>query len=563
MHSIEVVLIMLLAVIASSYLVRALPFSVPLPLAQIALGVLIAATLSDSTVELKSEIFLFVFLPPLLFLDGWRIPKTSLFHDKVTVISLAFGLVIFTVLGVGFLIYWLVPGMPLPVAFALAAVVSPTDPVAVSSIVSRCAMPKRLMHILEGESLLNDASGLVCFRFAVVAATTGLFSLGSASLTFLWMAVGGVALGIAVTLAISYAHFWLSRRWGEESGAAILTNLMIPFGAYLAAETFHASGILAAVAAGITMSYIELSGRAMAATRVQRTAVWDMARFALNGLMFVLLGEQLPAIVSRAMNTVGEAGEYGTSSVWLIVCALVITVALIGLRYVWVWVSLRLMLFFARRSGNRAGDEIVEVDSRVVPVMSLAGVRGAVTLAGVLSLPLVMKHDGSPFPARDQAIFLAAMVILISLVAASVLLPWLLRGRAMSVPEVSVEERKEENAIRAAAAAAIKAVEEAGHEMAVNDPDADEIGLYTQATQRVIETYRDRFADEPYAVDEGQFLRNADGIELKLRQIALKAERDTIARLAQTRHISDDVFRRLMDRIDFLSVAHHPETRHH
>jgi len=520
------------------------------------LGVLIA-TMSNSIVELESEIFLFVFLPPLLFLDGWRIPKASLFHDKVIVINLALGLVIFTVVGAGFLIHWLVPDMPLPVAFALAAVVSPTDPVAVSSIVSRYPMPKRLMHILEGESLLNDASGLVCFRFAVVAAATGLFSLKTASLTFLWMAVGGVVFGIAVTLAISQAQYWMSRHWGEEGGAAILINLMTPFGAYLAAESCHASGILAAVTAGITMSYIELSGRALATTRVQRIAVWDMMRFALNGLMFVLLGEQLPAIVNRAMEAAGETGEY-RANMWLAICALLITVALISLRFIWIWVSVRLMLFRARRTGKKPG----EIDQRIVPIMSLAGVRGAVTLAGVLSLPLAMKH-GLPFPARDQAIFLAAMVILISLVTASVLLPWLLRGRAISVPGVSVEKHREESAIRTAAAAAIKAIEEASRNMVENDPDASETELYTQAALRVIETYRYRLTDEPYVVDDGETLRNADRIELKLRQAALEAERNTIARLAQTRQISDDVFRRLMDRIDFLSVAHHPETPHH
>ncbi|MDR2881626.1 MAG: sodium:proton antiporter, partial [Azoarcus sp.] len=372
MHSIEVILIMLLAVVVSSYLVRALPFSAPLPLVQITLGVLIAA-LSDSAAELDSEIFLFVFLPPLLFLDGWRIPKTSLFHDKVTVISLSFGLVLFTVIGAGFLIHWLVPGMPLPVAFALAAVVSPTDPVAVSSIISRYPMPKRLMHILEGESMLNDATGLVCFRFAVVAASTGQFLLERASLTFLWMVVGGLGLGVAVTLVITHTQHWLSRHLGEESGTSILINLLIPFGAYLAAEAVHASGILAAVSAGITMSYIELTGRAPATTRVQRVAVWDMVRFALNGLMFVLLGEQLPSIVSRAMTTAGEVDGYGVSA-WLVISALVITAALIVLRFAWIWVSLRLMLLYARRPWSRTANEIDEVDSRIVPVMSLAGV---------------------------------------------------------------------------------------------------------------------------------------------------------------------------------------------
>lgn len=166
MHSIDVVLAMLLAVAASGYLIRILPFSLPLPLVQIALGAVVSGVF-DAGHELEPELFFLLFLPPLLFLDGWRIPKQGLFRDKAAILELALGLVVFTVVGAGLLIHWLIPAMPLAVAFALAAIISPTDPVAVSSIASKVQIPKRLMHILEGESLLNDASGLVCFQFAV------------------------------------------------------------------------------------------------------------------------------------------------------------------------------------------------------------------------------------------------------------------------------------------------------------------------------------------------------------------------------------------------------------
>src|SRR5574337_1049872 len=182
MNSIDVALAMLLAVVGSGYLVRMLPFSLPLP--QIALGAVISGVFKHG-VALDPDIFFLLFLPPLLFLDGSRIPKDRLRHDRGTILALALGLVVFTVVGAGFLIHWLIPAMPVGVAFALAAIVSPTDPVAVSSIAARVPIPKRLMHILEGESLLNDATGLVCFRFAVAAVMTGGFSLLSASLTFL------------------------------------------------------------------------------------------------------------------------------------------------------------------------------------------------------------------------------------------------------------------------------------------------------------------------------------------------------------------------------------------
>ena len=219
MDSVEVVLAMLVAVVASAYLVRAVSFPVPLPLMQIALGALIAA-LSDHAVTLDPAVFFLLFLPPLLFLDGWRMPNDRLLRDKAAILELALGLVVFTVLGAGFLIHWLIPTMPLAVAFALAAIVSPTDPVAVSSITSRVPMPKRLMHILQGEALLNDASGLVCFRFAVAAALTGGFSLLSASMTFLWMAVAGLGLGVGVTLAVTSAQRALSQWIGEDKRLA-------------------------------------------------------------------------------------------------------------------------------------------------------------------------------------------------------------------------------------------------------------------------------------------------------------------------------------------------------
>src|SRR6266436_6380282 len=175
METIAVTLFFLLAVVVSGAFARMSPVPLPLPLVQIALGSIIASV-ANLGFDLKPDIFFLLFLPPLLFLDGWRIPKQGLFRDKGTILELALGLVVFTVVGVGFFINWMIPEMPVAVAFALAAIVSPTDPIAVSAIAARVPIPKRLMHILEGESLLNDASGLVCMRFAVAAALTGTFS---------------------------------------------------------------------------------------------------------------------------------------------------------------------------------------------------------------------------------------------------------------------------------------------------------------------------------------------------------------------------------------------------
>lgn len=541
MNSVTVALILLLTVVVSGSLTRALPVPVPLPLVQIALGAFIASV-ADLGVELKPEIFFLLFLPPLLFLDGWRIPKEGLFHDKGTILELALGLVVLTVIGVGFLINWMIPAMPLAVAFALAAIVSPTDPIAVSAIAARVPIPSRLMHILEGESLLNDASGLVCMRFAVVAALTGTFSLVDAVGTFLWVAIGGVAIGVAVTSGVTYAKGWISRRLGEETGSQILISLLIPFGAYLLAERLHCSGILAAVGAGITMSYSEQTGQALATTRMRRTAFWDTIQFAANGVIFVLLGEQLPTILAGAAQVVSQTGHH--EPVWLVVYIIAINAALAALRFLWVWVSLRFTLYRAARRGQA----IQRPSWRLVAATSLAGVRGAVTLAGVLTLPLTL-NDGSAFPARDLAILLAAGVIIVSLVAASLGLPVLLKGLALP-PEPS-QRAEEDRARLVAARAAIRSIEQAQHALGEGRSDAD---LYADAGARIMELYRQRIDRGSKSRDEADLIRKVDHIERELRLSGIRAERDMYYRLARKRRISDDMARKLVRELDLIEA---------
>ena len=541
MEPITIALSLMVAVVVSGFLSRTSPVPLPLPLVQIALGAAIGS-ITDLTVKLQPEVFFLLFLPPLLFLDGWRIPKEGLLRDKGPILELALGLVVFTVLGLGFFIHWMIPAMPLAVAFALAAILSPTDPIAVSAIAARVPIPKRMMHILEGESLLNDASGLVCMRFAVAAALTGSFSLPNAIVTFLWLAVGGVAIGVGVTWCVTKAKNWLTRRIGEETGSEILISLLIPFGAYILAEHFHCSGILAAVAAGITMSYAEISGHALAITRVRRTAVWDAVQFSANGIIFVLLGEQLPGLVAGAAGVVREAEHHDES--WLAIYVLAVTLALAILRFVWVWVSLRLTLHRAARTGKPSQ----AVSWRILAAMSVAGVRGAVTLAGVLTLPLAMP-DGSAFPARELAIFIAAGVIILSLVLASVALPRLLRG--LELPPEPSHHSRVDKARRAAAEAAIQAINRAEHAMAQGRSDAD---LYAETASRIMEIYRRRIEGQSKTGKEAEANRKAYEIERKLRLAGLRAERNEIFRITRAGGLDDDVARKIVREIDLLEA---------
>nr|WP_314542967.1 Na+/H+ antiporter [uncultured Massilia sp.] len=540
MESIEVVLAMLLAVVASGWLGRMLPFAIPLPLIQILLGAIIEGVFQHG-VALDPDIFFLLFLPPLLFLDGWRIPKVGLFRDKGTILELALGLVVFTVLGAGFLLDWLIPEMPLAVAFALAAIVAPTDPVAVSAITNRIPVPPRLMHIIEGESLLNDASGLVCFRFAVAAAMTGHFSLTEAGTTFLWVALAGIAAGVVVTWAIARVHAILLSRFGEDDGMPILINLLTPFGAYLAAEHLGASGILAAVAAGVTMSYVELGGSATPTTRIRRNVVWDTLQFSLNGVMFVLLGEQLPDAARAALHPGGVTPYSGW---WLAGVALAFSAALILLRFVWVWISLQLTLLNRRRMG----EQVYAPRMRLILATSFAGVRGALTMAGILTLPLALPN-GAPFPARHLAIFLAGSVIVMSLVVASIMLPRLLRD--LELPEGVHVDDEEERARHAATLAAVAAIE---NESKQYGSDAEGM-LHADAASHVLGLYRHRLRETQPGEGRPDAHR-AEQTERTYRLMGLQAERDTILCLARRNEISDEVARHLVREIDLVEARY-------
>ena len=541
MESVTISLFLLLAVIVSGWLSRLSPVSLPTPIVQIALGAVIALS-TGAAVELQPDVFFLLFLPPLLFYDGWKIPKEGLFRDRGTILQLAVGLVVFTVLGLGLLIHWLIPLMPLAAAFALAAIVSPTDPVAVSAIAARVPIPKRLMHILEGEALLNDASGLVCMRFAVAAVVTGQFSLVHAVGTFAWLAVGGLAIGVAVTWAVTRLKAIIARRVGDDTGSQVLISLLIPFGAYLLAEELHCSGILAAVAAGITMSYTEMSGQIRGETRMRRNAVWDMIQFTANGIIFVLLGEQLPSIASRAVHVVQLTGH--TDPLWLLAYVLAISLALIVLRFVWVWVALRFTLFRA----IRRGEPVRRPSLRLIAATSLAGVRGAITLAGVLTIPFV-TGAGANFPARNLIIFLAAAVIVVSLLVASIGLPLLLKGLQLPPEPKALEE--EDNARAAAAEAAIAAIEQLQQAVKPGRKDAE---IYAEAGGRIAEFYRRRIDSIDAQEQAADTLRQIEKVERDLRLAGLRAERQVFYERSRARELPDDIANRLVREIDLLEA---------
>ena len=537
------VLILLTAVVLSLYINKLLPFSIPLPLIQIAIGALLSYGF-DYEITFEPHLFLLLFIPPLLFLDGWRIPKGAFFKDIKPILMLAIGLVVFTVIGMGYFIHWLLPVIPLAVAFALAAILSPTDPVAVSGITKTSPLPSRLMHLLEGESLLNDATGLVCFSFAVTAVLTGTFSIGSASWSFVKVAGGGVIAGIIVTWLIGRLNRILVKRAGEDPTTQIVISLLIPFLAYLAAEHFHASGILAAAVAGIAMHYVEMSGHRLATTRMQRNAVWNTIQDVLNGIIFILLGDQLPRMI-RQMPEV--TGSIGVDNPWrLLAYILVITAGLGLLRFAWVWITLRLTLVHAALRG-REKKELP--NNRLLIITAAAGVRGAITLAGILTLPLLLD-DGTAFPARDALIFIAMGVIVLSLLIASSTLPFLTRGLTERLPQPAASG--ELQARIAIAEAAITRVNEL---MKVVPNDAKKAAAYTEAGINVLSVYQGRLEYGDYSADQAESAALEEKETRKLRKQAIEAERDELIRLNRSGSIDDDLYQKLLRELDSLDVS--------
>ena len=537
MQTAYTVLILLMLVSVSRLVWRVIPL--PLPLVQIAAGALLAWPTLGLHVALDPELFLFLFLPPLLFSDGWRMPKRELWRLRGPILTLAVGLVLFTVVGAGYFIHWLLPSIPLPVAFALAAVLSPTDAVAVSAI-SQNRLPTPLMHMLQGEALMNDATGLVTFKFALVAALTGVFSLADASLTFVLVAVGGLAVGIALSWLVGRLRVWMIARGWDDPATHVVFMLLLPFAAYVLAERLGASGILSAVAAGMMQSWLDLLPR-QTSTRLLNRSVWSLLEFAFNGLIFLLLGLQLPDIIKAV---VSHETTLWPTLLYRCLDVIAIFLVLLVLRFIWVQSIWRLSGVLRRIRGK---SELTLVPTaRSCWLLTVGGVRGAVTLAGVMSVPLLLA-PGEAFPQRDLLIFIAAGVILLSLVAACIALPLLLRGIEKSPDEKHHNEVRE--AWKKTAVAAIRALE-VEEPAGTAPPDAAQAALATELKARLMSEYRHQLDVFNDSAEAQALALQMDQLERKLRLKALRAQRLELYSLSRHHRIGDDVLREVLGELD-------------
>lgn len=399
MEAFEHALILILLLTALSVVSRWLPW--PAPITYAVGGTLAALLPGFPRVELDPGFFFLCFVPPLLFADGWQMPLRDFLAARRSILLLATGLVIFTTVAVGLVAYWLVPGLPLAMAFALGAVVSPTDAVAVNAITQRLKVPARLNTILNGESLMNDATGLVAFKFALAAMIAGTFSLKTATLDFLWLALGGLAMGLAVAYGAGRVRDLLNRLRSSDAFIEISLSLLTPYAAYLAANALDLSSVLAVVAAGLYSGWRDPVRMSVSARQTTWT-VWSVVLFWLNGLAFILLGLQLPTLLAAV------SSQFSTAQLLLFTSAVAGT-AIIA-RLVWVFPGAYLPFLLLKKFRS---DEEPPSKQGVIAI-GWAGMRGTITLAAALSIP-VLAADGTPFPARDIVIFLSLGVIAVTL----------------------------------------------------------------------------------------------------------------------------------------------------
>jgi len=523
MAAFEHALVLLLLTTVLSVIARWLPW--PGPITYVVGASLAAFWPLFPRIELAPGFFFLCFVPPLLFADGWLMPLRDFLAARRPILLLATGLVVFTTLLVGLVAYWLVPGMPLAMAFALGAVVSPTDAVAVNAITEKLKVPARLSAVLNGESLTNDATGLVAFKFALGAMIAGTFSLRAAAMEFVILALGGVLVGLATGYLIGRMRDLLRAARSSDVFIEVTVSLMTPYAAYLAASLLGCSNILSVVAAGLYSGWRDPL-RTDVQTRQTAWAVWAVVLFWLNGLAFVLLGLQLPTILA----TISETFAPGQ----LLLFAGAVSAAAIIARLAWIFPGAYLPFLLPVISRTEKLPTW-----QAVLVTGWAGMRGTITLAAALSIPL-FQGEGQPFPARDLVIFLAVSVILVTLLLQGMSLESLICRLGLKADDTQVQEDR--LARIAAVEAGLKVLRAAESASAPPEEGA--------ALGEVVAEYEHRLAELTAEGETRASAQRRRSTARRHRLEALRAERAAIDRLWRRDVITDDTHRPLQQLLD-------------
>lgn len=498
-----------LLIAVAALLVLAPALRVPFPILLVLGGLAIGLIPAMPDLELPPELVFFGVLPPLLYGAAFFTSLRDLRTNVRPIGLLAIGLVVATTAGVAVVAHAFIDGLTWPSAFVLGAIVSPTDPIAATAIARRLGVPRKLVTIVEGESLVNDGTGLVLYRVAVAAVVAGSFSLLDTAGLFVVSALGGIAVGLGVAWIVRQV-----RRRVDNPPAEITISLLTGYFAFIPAELLGVSAVLAAVTAGIYLGWYtpELT---TAQVRLQGLAVWEIVQYLLNALLFVLVGLQLPVVVDGLGDISG-----GT----LVGYAALVSATVIAVRFAWVFAVLHAPKWLARRMSSWRG----------AVFLSWAGMRGALSLAAALALPLE-TDAGAAFLGRDLILFLTFGVILVTLVGQGLTLPLVIR--LLRLEDDGIDAREDAKARIRAAEAALARLEELESEEWVREDTAERMrGLYRFRNDR----FRARFDDG----DDGAIEARSQDYQ-RLRRELLAAERGALLELRRSGAISNDVWYRV------------------
>ena len=413
MHLVEAVLFLMALVIVSNVLSHYI-VAVPVSLIHVALG-LGAALFFHLEINLATDWFMLLFIAPLLFYDGRNFPRRELWELRGPIIGNAIFLVFVTMLVGGYLIHFLIPPMPLPASFALAAILSPTDPIAVQSLAKRVHLPKGVLHLVSGVRLINVASGLIGFKYGIAATMTGTFVLGNAVRDFFYVAIVGALAGLVLISLINLSRKWLLQQGINDVILHTILQVLTPFFIYLVVDEFmHASGVIAVVVAGLLSNtrynrYIA----ALPELRIVSERTWDIIVYTLNGIIFLILGIELPVAMTDTI------ADHEVSTFQALGFVVVVYLGILIVRTLWIY---GYMLLAKRSKEGKAS-------WRAALLSGISGVRGAITLVGVLAVPAALSN-GDAFPERSLMLFIAAGVVVLSLIVAIIALPLVTRSVA-------------------------------------------------------------------------------------------------------------------------------------
>ena len=524
---VELVMGLLAAVAALALLGRKV--TIPFPILLVLGGLVLSLIPGLPLIRVSPDLVFFIFLPPMLYPAALFMPWRDFHANLRPILLLAIGLVLFTTIAVGFIAHQLIPELPLAAGFALGAIVSPPDAIAATAIAHRLSVPRRIVTVLEGESLVNDATALVAYRFAVAALVSGSVSWGRIGFDFVLVTLGGIIVGLAVGMLTT----WIQRKI-DDPPIEITLTLLTPFAAYLPAERFGLSGVLAVVTTGLYHGW-RIPEITSSRTRLQGGPVWEMIEFLLNGFIFILIGLQLPSFLTTL-------GEYSTAR--LLWYAIVVSSAVILIRIMWVFPATYLPRLLSKSLRQRDPYP----GWRNVTIVSWTGMRGMVSLAAALALPL-QTSTGTPFPGRSLILFLTFAVILATLVVQGLTLPALIRW--LGVEDDHSGEEEERQARLQANQAALEQLEETIRSGAVEE----------RIAQRLRAEYEDRIA-QLQSTDWGSLNGRLFSMDYdELAHQALCLERSTILRLRNDRVINDETLRRIQHDID-LAEARLSQPKH-